>query len=107
MEVGSATPVEPEHSTEGAAVTRKRPIVEEDIVDETVPNGTLVKQAIAPNNSNNSSLNVEDVSSPSAHKPRLNISKEAKVDRSAVVGHNYYSLIPIHSPLFTNFTPHS
>ncbi len=107
MEVSSAAPVEPEHGTEGAALTaltRKRPIIEEDVVDETVSNSSLVKPTTVPSNSNNSSSNVEDISSPSAHKPRLNVSKEAKVDRSAVVGHKHYSLVLIYSPLFIRYS---
>ena len=87
MEVDNSVPVEPENSAEVAVIARKRPIIEEE--DEMAPKSSIVAPAtaVAPNNNkNNSSTIADDISSPSAHKPRLNVSKEAKVDRSAVIG---------------------
>jgi|LauGreSBDMM110SN_4_FD.fasta_scaffold82877_1 hypothetical protein len=87
MEVDNSVPVEPEKSAEVAVIARKRPIIEEE--DEMAPKSSIVAPAtaVAPNNNkNNSSTIADDISSPSAHKPRLNVSKEAKVDRSAVIG---------------------
>lgn len=90
MEVDNSVPVEPEKSAEVvevAVIARKRPIIEEE--DEMAPKSSIVAPATvaAPSNSNNnSSTTADDISSPSAHKPRLNVSKEAKVDRSAVIG---------------------